>query len=61
LPPAVLACENPKDSDLPISQWSQSEVARQAAKRGIAGSISHGTLSSALPHGALLERYGPHF
>jgi transposase len=31
----ALACEDPKDSDLPISQWSQSEVARQAVKRGI--------------------------
>jgi putative transposase len=57
----ALACEDPKDSDLSISQWSQSEVARQAVKRGIVSSISHGTLSGALPHGALLERYGPHF
>jgi putative transposase len=40
----ALACEDPKDSDLPISQWSQSEVARQAVKRGIASSISHGSV-----------------
>ncbi len=48
----ALACENPKDSDLPISQWSQGEVARQAVKRGIVSSISHG---------ALLKRCGPFF
>jgi putative transposase len=40
----ALACEDPKDSDLPISQWSQSEVARQAVKRGIVPSISHGSV-----------------
>ena len=40
----ALACEDPKDSDLPISQWSQSEVARQAVKRGIVASISHGSV-----------------
>ena len=40
----ALACEDPKDSDLPISQWSQSEVARQAIKRGIVPSISHGSV-----------------
>jgi putative transposase len=40
----ALACEDPKDSDLPISQWSQSEVARQVVKRGIASSISHGSV-----------------
>ncbi len=57
----ALACEDPKDSDLPISHWSQSEVARQAVQRGIVPSISHGTLRGALPHGALLERCGPFF
>jgi putative transposase len=40
----ALACEAPDDSDLPISQWSQSEVARQAVKRGIVASISHGSV-----------------
>ena len=40
----ALACEDPKDSDLPVSQWSQSEVARQAVKRGIVPSISHGSV-----------------
>jgi putative transposase len=40
----ALACENPQDSGLPISQWSQSEVARQAVERGIVNSISHGSV-----------------
>ena len=40
----ALACEDPKDSGLPISQWSQTEVARQAVKRGIVPSISHGSV-----------------
>ncbi len=40
----ALACEDPKDSDLPISQWSRSEVARQAVKRGIVPAISHGSV-----------------
>lgn len=40
----ALACEAPEDSGLPISQWSQCEVARQAVKRGIVNSISHGSV-----------------
>jgi putative transposase len=40
----ALACENPEDSGLPISHWSQGEVARQAVKRGIVPSISHGSV-----------------
>ena len=40
----ALACEDPRASDLPLSHWSQSEVARQAVKRGIVASISHGSV-----------------
>lgn len=40
----ALACETPEDSDLPISHWTQSEVARQAVRRGIVPSISHGSV-----------------
>jgi hypothetical protein len=40
----ALACEAPEDSDLPLSHWSQSEVARQAVQRGIVASISHGSV-----------------
>jgi putative transposase len=40
----ALACEHPQASDLPISHWSQSELARQAVKRGIVPTISHGSV-----------------
>jgi transposase len=37
----ALACEAPEDSGLPITHWSQSELAREATKRGLVDSISH--------------------
>ena len=37
----ALACEGPETLDVPISHWSQSELARQAVARGIVNSISH--------------------
>jgi len=40
----ALACEDPERLDVPISQWSQSELARQAVNRGIIKSISHGSV-----------------
>ena len=40
----ALACEDPERLDVPISQWSQSELARQAVNRGIVKSISHGSV-----------------
>jgi transposase len=40
----ALACEDPEKLDIPISQWSQSELARQAVSRGIVTSISHGSV-----------------
>ena len=40
----ALACEDPERLDIPISQWSQSELARQAVSRGIVKSISHGSV-----------------
>ena len=49
----ALACENPERLDVPISQWTQSELARQAVKRGIVKSISHGSV------GRFLKRRGP--
>ena len=36
----ALACEPPADSGLPVSPWTPSELAREAAKRGIVESIS---------------------
>jgi len=49
----ALACEDPERLDVPISQWSQSELARQAVSRGIVKSISHGSI------GRFLKRGGP--
>ena len=40
----ALACENPETLDVPISHWSQSELARQSVARGIVKSISHGSV-----------------
>ena len=40
----ALACTNPETLDIPISQWSQSELARQSVARGIVDSISHGSV-----------------
>jgi putative transposase len=44
----ALACEDPEALDVPISHWSQSELARQAVARGIAKSISHGSVGRLL-------------
>ena len=49
----ALACEDPERLDLPISHWSQSELARQAVQRGIVKSISHGSV------GRFLKRRRP--
>jgi transposase len=40
----ALACEVPEDSNLPLSHWSQSELAREAVRRGIVETISHGSI-----------------
>jgi transposase len=48
----ALACEDPERLDVPISQWTQSELARQAVSRGIVESISHGSV------GRFLKRSG---
>ena len=37
----ALACEVPENSNLPLSPWSQSELAREAIRRGIVETISH--------------------
>jgi transposase-like protein len=49
----ALACEPPEQSDLPLSHWSQSELAREAVRRGIVESISHGSV------GRFLKRSRP--
>jgi putative transposase len=40
----ALSCENPETLGIPISHWSQNELARQAVERGIVKSISHGSV-----------------
>src|SRR5690349_21909505 len=40
----ALACEDPERLEVPISQWSQSELARQAVSRGIVERISHASV-----------------
>jgi putative transposase len=49
----ALACEPPEKSGLPLSHWSQSELAREAVRRGIVDSISHGSI------GRFLKRSRP--
>jgi len=36
----AIACQSPKDHDVPLSHWTPSELARQAVKQGIVDSIS---------------------
>jgi transposase len=40
----ALACKNPETLEVPISHWSQSELARQSVALGIVDSISHGSV-----------------
>jgi transposase-like protein len=40
----ALACVDPETLDVPLGQWSQSELARQSVARGIVDSISHGSV-----------------
>ena len=47
----AMACEDPERLDVPISHWTQSELARQAVSRGIVPSISHGSVGRFLKRG----------
>jgi putative transposase len=49
----ALSCEDPETLNVPISHWSQSELARQAVRRGIVERISHGSVER------FLKRSGP--
>ena len=40
----AMACENPETLEVPISHWSQSELARQSVARDNVESISHGSV-----------------
>jgi putative transposase len=47
----ALACEPPDASGVPITHWSQSALAREAVKRGLAETISHGSVGRFLKGG----------
>jgi transposase len=49
----ALACERPDESGVPLSQWSASDLAREAVRRGIVKSISPRSV------GRFLKRIGP--
>ena len=49
----ALACEPPSASGRPITHWSQSELAREAVRRGVAKRISQRSV------GRMLKRSGP--
>ena len=47
----ALACEPPEGSGVPITHWSQSALAREAVKRGLVETISHGSVGRFLKGG----------
>jgi hypothetical protein len=47
----ALACEPPSTSGRPITHWSQSELAREAVKRGLVASISQRSVGRMLKSG----------
>ena len=55
----ALACEDPETLDVPISHWSQSELARQSVARGIVKSISHGSVGRFLKKRPISSRTAP--
>jgi len=49
----ALACELPTDSGVPLAKWSCPELAGEAARRGIVGSVSASTVRRWLSRDAL--------
>jgi putative transposase len=47
----ALACQPPEASGVPITHWSQSALAREAMKRGLVETISHGSVGRFLKGG----------
>jgi putative transposase len=47
----ALACEPPSASGCPITHWSQSELAREAVRRGLVGRISQRSVGRMLKSG----------
>jgi transposase len=47
----ALACEPPDASGIPITHWSQSALAREAVKRALVETLSHGSVGRFLKGG----------
>jgi putative transposase len=54
----ALTCERPEDSDRPISQWSQREVADEVMRRGIVARISQRSVGRFLKKKPTSNRIG---
>ena len=49
----ALACEDPKESDRPVTHWTTPELADEAVKRGIVASISSSSVGRFLGRGTV--------
>ena len=52
----AMACEKPSDSERPISQWSQREIADEAIRRGLVPNISQRSVGRFLKKEAASSR-----
>jgi putative transposase len=55
----ALACEQPEDSDRPVTHWTPPELAAEAVKRGIVDRISARTVGRVLKRGQAQAPSGP--
>jgi putative transposase len=54
----AMTCERPEDSDRPISQWSQREIADEAMRRGIIPHVSQRSVGRFLKKKPTFNRIG---
>ncbi len=54
----AMTCERPEDSDRPISQWSQREIADEAMRRGLVPRISQRSVGRFLKKKPTFNRIG---
>lgn len=52
----AMTCERPEDSDRPISQWSQREIADEAMRRGIIPRVSQRSIGRFLKKKRIFSR-----
>jgi putative transposase len=55
----AMTCEKPSDSERPISQWSQREIADEAIRRGLVPTISQRSVGRFLKKRPTLNRIAP--